>query len=174
MNQDQHDSSSAYSTRTATPGGQTVLWVIALLLAVIATTLLVRPSGLTFAHPAFADSPMTGARGIMAFTGQLDKNSYGLFMIDVDARTLWIYQYLPATRRLKLVATRSFDHDRYLKNYNNETPTVEEVKGMLDDQRRVLDRMEREGVAEDDEALSIKVPGLPEGKAARGVDGKTP
>lgn len=146
--------------RPTTPGGQTVLWVIALLLTVIATTLVVRPGGPSFARAAFADSPMTGARGIMAFTGQLDKNSYGLFMIDVGAGNMWIYQYLPATRKLKLVATRSFDYDRYLRNYNNDTPTPEEVKGMIDDERRVLERKERGGMGEHDEDLGITVPGL--------------
>lgn len=167
MNQPEHNPSTPAPARSNVPGSQTVLWVIALLLAVIATTLIVRADGPTFAGTAFADSPMTGARGIMAFTGQLDKNSYGLFMMDVDARTLWIYQYLPATRKLKLVATRSFDHDRYLKNYNNDTPTVDEVRGMLDDQRRVLDRKEREGLGENDESLGITVPGLPDSRTSR-------
>lgn len=144
---------------------QTVLWIIAILLAVIATTLLTQSSG-DWASRAFADSPMAGARGIFAFTGQLDKNSYGLFMIDVDARTVWCYQYLPATRKLKLVAARSFDYDRYLQDYNNDGPVEEDVKEMLSDQRRINARRQRGGPAEDaatneDDPLGITVPGLP-------------
>lgn len=141
---------------------QTVLWIIALLLAVIATTLLVRGSGQTMLAPAFGDSPMVGARGIFAFTGQLDKNSYGLFMMDVDNRTVWCYQYLTGRRKLQLVAARSFDFDRYLEDYNLDGPTKDEVKALLDDQRRIKERHEQQGGGEpDDEALGITVPGIP-------------
>ncbi len=143
---------------------QTVLWVIAVLLAVIATTLVVggrQPVGI---QPVFGDSPMVGARGIFAFTGQLDKTSYGLFMMDVDNRTVWCYQYLPSTRKMKLVAARSFDFDRYLKAYNVESPTEDEVRSMLEDQRRIKERMERGGAeGADDEALGIMDPDLPTG-----------
>lgn len=138
-----------------------VLWVIALLLAVIATTLIVR-TGAATPSMVFADRPMAGAGGVFAFTGQLDKNSYGLFMMDLDEKSLWVYQYLPATRKLKLVAARSFDYDRYLKDYNNESPTEREVRGLLEDQRKIREREERGGAALDDEALGITVPGLPE------------
>ncbi len=141
---------------------QTVLWIIALLLAVIATTLLTRGRGQSMLTPAFADSPMVGARGIFAFTGQLDKNSYGVYMMDVDNRTLWCYQYLPATRKMRLVAARSFDYDRYLEDYCNDGPTKEEVKGILDDQRRIKERRQQNGGNDpDDEALGITVPGIP-------------
>ena len=145
----------------ARPGNQTVLWLIAILLAVIATTLIVRPNGPWGVEAAFANSPMVGARGIYAFTGQLDKNSYGLFMMDVDARTVWVYQYLPATRKMKLVAARSFKYDNYLESYNCDGPTEDEVRGLLDEQQRIRDRKERGGVGPNagDEALGITPPG---------------
>jgi hypothetical protein len=143
---------------------QTVLWIIALLLAVIATALLVRGTAPSWVAPAFGDSPMVGARGVFAFTGQLDKNSYGLFMVDVDNRTVWCYQYLPSTRKLRLVAARSFSHDRYLEDHNFEGPSIEVVKDMLEEQRRIKERREMQGVDDtDDEALGITVPGIPSG-----------
>ena len=149
---------------TAPRERQTVLWIIALLLAVIATALLVRGSGSSWVAPAFGDSPMVGARGVFAFTGQLDKNSYGLFMVDVDNRTVWCYQYLPSTRKLRLVAARSFSHDRYLEDHNFEGPTIEVVKQMLDEQRRIKERRELQGSDDaDDEALGITVPDMPSG-----------
>lgn len=147
---------------TARQPSQTVLWLIALLLAIIATVLIVRPTAPFVVQPAFGDQPMVGARGIFAFMGQLDKNSHGLFMMDVDARTVWCYQYLPGTRKLKLVAARSFDYDRYLKNYNNESPTEDEVKGLIEDQRMINERRERSGGGDADEALGISIPGLPD------------
>jgi hypothetical protein len=149
---------------TAPRERQTVLWIIAILLAVIATALLTRGSASSWVSPAFGDSPMVGARGVFAFTGQLDKNSYGLFMVDVDNRTVWCYQYLPSTRKMRLVAARSFSHDRYLEDHNFEGPTIEVVKQMLGEQRRIKERREMQGIDDtDDEALGIMVPGIPAG-----------
>lgn len=142
---------------------QTVLWLIAILLAIIATVLVVRPSDVLSVPPAYGDTPMMGARGIFAFTGQLDKNSYGLFMMDVDSSNVWCYQYVPSTRKLKLVAARSFLYDRYLENYNCGEPTPDQSKIMLDDQRKIQDRISRGGIGPDDyeKALATEVPGLP-------------
>jgi hypothetical protein len=140
--------------------GSTVLWIIAILLAIIATTLIVSPGDGPAINAAMGDSPMVGARGIFAFTGQLDKNSYGLFMMDVDSSNVWCYQYVPGTRRLKLVAARSFLYDRYLEDYGGDEPSPEQIKVLLDDQRRIKNRISRGGIAPDDpdEGLGINVP----------------
>lgn len=166
-----HRRNEAESPPGTAPRQPTVLWVIAILLAVIATALIMGPGGRSVLIPsAYAEGPMAGARGIYAFTGPLDKNSYGLFMMDVDARTVWVYQYLPATRKLRLAAARSFDFDRYLEDYNNDSPTLDEVRGMLDDQRRIRERREREGEGGGEhEALGITIPGVPT-EGARGGD----
>ncbi len=139
--------------------GSTVLWIIAILLAIIATALVVGPGGGTTIQSAMGDAPMAGARGIFAFTGQLDKNSYGLFMMDVDSSNVWCYQYVPGTRKLKLVAARSFLYDRYLEDYANGEPSPAQVKVLLDNQRRIKNRISRGGIAPDDpdEGLSINV-----------------
>ena len=121
---------------------QTVLWIIAILLAIIATTMVVRTQGSLALPPAYADQPMAGARGVFAFTGQLDKNRYGLFMMDVDSSNVWCYEYLPSTRKLKLVAARSFRFDRYLENYSCDEPSPEQIQEMLRDQNRVQQRNE--------------------------------
>ncbi|MFQ5430103.1 MAG: hypothetical protein ACE5E1_07305 [Phycisphaerae bacterium] len=143
---------------------QTVLWVIALLLAIIATALVMRPSNLLNLPKAYGEAPMLGAKGLFAFTGQLDKNSYGLFMLDVDNSNVWCYQYVPGRGRLKLVAARSFLYDRYLENLNCAEPTPAQVKLLLDDQRRIKERIHRGGIAPDEssEALGTGVPGLPD------------
>lgn len=141
---------------------QTVLWVIAILLAVIATALVLRPDGVRSLQAAYGQTPMTGARGIFAFTGQLDRNSFGLFMMDVDSSNVWCYQYLPGRQRLRLVAARSFSCDRYLENYNCDEPTPKQVCEMLEDQRRIRDRIGRGGISAEEsaEALSDAVPGM--------------
>ncbi len=76
------------------------------------------------------------AGGIMAFTGQIGKDTYGIIMIDVDAGTLWVYQYR-RTGQLKLVAARSWVYDRYLEEYNCAPPTPSEVAQIVADKQQV-------------------------------------
>ncbi len=163
MNPQRELRSAAVPALVGTPQRQTVLWIIAILLAIIATALVMRPPEVFSLPVANADTPMMGARGVFAFTGQLDKNSYGLFMMDVDSSNVWCYQYTPGTRKLKLVAARSFSYDRYLEDYNCEEPTIEETKLLLDDQRRIRDRIRRTGITPDESngALSTEMPGVP-------------
>lgn len=125
---------------------QTVLWIIAILLAIIATALLVRPGSSLMVGSAHADTSMLGARGIFAFTGQLGKDSYGLFMMDVDSSNVWCYQYQPGSRKLQLVAARSFLYDRYLEDYQNDAPSPLMTKQMLETQRQMKARISGGGV----------------------------
>ncbi len=146
--------------------GQTILWIIAILLAVIATALIMRSDGVLNIQSAYGgDSPMAGARGIFAFTGQIDKNSYGLFMMDVDSSNVWCYQYVPRDKELRLVAARSFLYDRYLENVNNGEPTPQQARVMLAEQRRIKARLNRGGIApdnqEEDEKLGTVLPDMP-------------
>ncbi len=128
---------------------QTVLWVIAVLLAVIATALVLRKD-MPFQLPAaYGDSRMVGANGIFAFTGQIDRNSYGLFMMDVDNNTVWCYQYVPNLGKLRLVAARSFLYDRSLENHNCADPTPEAVSNMLERERDLQNRISRGGLSPD-------------------------
>lgn len=143
----------------------TALWIIAILLAIIATALCVRPGGLLGIQRAFGeDVPAAGTKGIYAFTGQIAENRYGLFMMDVDAGTIWCYEYLPATRKLMLVAARTFRYDRYLEDFNNDRQTSpEQVQAMLRDESRIRDRINGGSAASqsDDDALDTNVPGFP-------------
>jgi hypothetical protein len=112
--------------------GQTVHWVIAVLLAVIATCLVVRSDGTGWLPEAEAQAPRLGARGMMAFNGQLGPRTYGLFMVDVDAGNVWCYEYSQDKGKLRLVAARSFIHDRYLTEFNVEPPTPSDVAQLVD------------------------------------------
>lgn len=115
-------------------GARGALWLIGVSLAVIATCMVLRSDGTS--TPAFAQ-PMqqAGARGIFAFTGELTKDSYGLFMVDVDEMTVWCYEYNSSSRQLCLVAARSWMYDRYLKNFNSCPPSPEEVENMVQMER---------------------------------------
>jgi hypothetical protein len=115
---------------------QGVLWVIAGLLALNALGLFWR--GASTLPTAWAQNqPMAGSRGIFAFTGPLDKDTYGLFMLDVDQGTVWCYEIQPyeGTRRLRLIAARTFIYDRYLQDFNCAPPDFRMVKQLVTQQR---------------------------------------
>jgi hypothetical protein len=76
------------------------------------------------------------AGGIMAFTGQIEKDIYGIMMVDVDAGTLWVYQYRKGVNQLKLLTARSWLYDRYLEEYNTSQPTPSEVAQLVAQQQQ--------------------------------------
>jgi hypothetical protein len=88
-------------------------------------------------QPAMAQNfARSGTGGIMAFTGQIEKDVYGIMMVDVDAGTLWVYQYRKAGNQLKLLAARNWIYDRYLEEYNNAPPTPSEVAQLVASQQQ--------------------------------------
>jgi len=121
-------------------GRQTVWWVMTVLLAIIATALVMRWDESALSRSAWAQSstigagPGSGARGIYAFTGQIGSRSYGLFMLDVDTGTIWCYE-MSGGRHLKLLAARSWIFDRYLEEFNVADPTPTEVRQLVEQQQ---------------------------------------
>jgi hypothetical protein len=123
------------SARAATP--HPVWWVIAASLVVIATTMVTRPGGQSPSGAAFAQPTTSGgARGVFAFSGQLSKGSYGVYMVDVDAMTMWVYEFQPAKACLRLAAARTWRYDRYLESHNLCDLPPDVVEKMVDDQRQ--------------------------------------
>ncbi len=120
---------------SAPANGQTVHWVIALFLGVIAACLVMRLDG-GWLPEARAQTTRVGARGIFALTGQLGPRTHGLFMVDVDAGNVWCYEYSREMGKLRLVAARSFLHDRYLEEFNVAPPTPSEVAELVKRMRR--------------------------------------
>ncbi len=116
-----------------------VFWVIAVASVVIATALVLRPLGIeapVFESPAFAQGVTSGgARGVFAFSGQLSKTTYGVYVVDVDALTIWTYEYLPAKGCLRLAAARTWRYDRYLENHNICDLPPDMVEKMIEAQR---------------------------------------
>ena len=116
---------------------QTVLWIIALLLAVIAVTLWIRPVDALLPTALAQNQPLAGARGVYAFTGQLDADRYGLFMLDIDQGTIWCYELdtVGGARKLRLVAARTWIYDRYLQDFNCAAPDFRMVQELVAEQR---------------------------------------
>ena len=114
-----------------------VFWLMAVAMVVIATTYVLRSDASFFGGPAFGQPVSSGgARGVFAFSGQLSKGTYGVYMVDVDAMTIWVYEYIPQKGCLRLAAARAWLYDRYLENYNSCDLPPEVVEQMIGDQRR--------------------------------------
>lgn len=126
------------SIRRVPSSNQTVLWIIAILLAVIAVGLWTRPPVDLLPSALAQGQPLAGARGVYAFTGQLDANRSGLFMLDVDQGTIWCYELenQGGTRKLRLVAARTWLYDRYLQDFNCAPPDFRMVQKLVAEQRK--------------------------------------
>lgn len=115
---------------------QTPIWIVALLLAFIAGLLWNR--GSIWTPSAIAQQPpMAGARGVYAFTGQIDESRYGLFMLDIEQGTVWCYEMegSGSKRMLKLTAARTWIYDRYLRDFNCAEPNFRQVQELVGRQR---------------------------------------
>jgi len=86
---------------------------------------------------AFGQLPTSGgARGVFAFSGQLSKGTYGVYMVDSDSMTIWAYEYLSQKGCLRLAGARTWRYDRYLENYNVCDLPPEVVEKMVEEQRQ--------------------------------------
>lgn len=114
-----------------------VQWIIAAALVVIAFVLVVRLEPLPGKRAEAQVTASAGARGVFAFSGQLTKNSAGVFMVDMDTMTIWAYEYQPLQGAgcLRLVAARTWKWDRYLENLNACGIEPADVEQMIEDQR---------------------------------------
>lgn len=139
------------------PGRSTrlALWTIAVLLALIAGILIGR-GGETAAIAQ--TTPMAGGRGVFAFTGQIDGDRYGLFMLDIEQGTLWCYEIdsVGGVRKLRLFAARSWLYDRYLQEFNIDGYSPVEVQALIAKQRNRPDDKKDKDEKRDASAAPIK------------------
>ncbi len=128
---------SASHTAAHPQRSQTVLWIIAILLAVIGTALWTRGGPAVVPSALAQGQALAGARGIFAFTGPLGRDQYGLFMLDVDQGTIWCYAFdtVGGTSKLRLVAARTWVYDRYLKDFNCAPPDFRMVQKLVSQER---------------------------------------
>ena len=133
-------------------GGHVLAWLgVAALLAAAALLVIDRRPALTpqAAHAQMAAPGPLGARGIYMCPAQLTPTTFGLYMIDVDAGTLWCYEYTP--NQLRLVAARSWIFDRYLEEYNVVGLRPADVAKLVQQQRSQRSRLEESGTETDSE-----------------------
>jgi len=110
-------------------------WLIVVLLSVIATCLVLE---LGFgASSAGAQVTSAGGHDVYVVGGQITRDSYGLYLVDLKNRSLCVYQWLPGTRKLRLMAARTFSYDVQLDEYNADKPTPREVKKLVEQHKRL-------------------------------------
>lgn len=127
-------------------------WAVVALLSAIILILLWRETPTS--SPAWAQAPpLAGARGVYAFTGQIDAGRSGLFMLDVDQGTIWCYALdnVDGTRKLRLIAARTWIYDRYLQDYNCAPPDFRAIQELVAQQRNTAGRRERSEAADNNE-----------------------
>ena len=128
------DSSQSSSNRGLTR----VLWVNAALLAAILLALLIRSPAVSGLMPGTGSlaygqqMPIGGGAGVFIVPGQFSVNTWGCYLMDIDAQTLCAYQFYPADKQLRLVAARYFRYDRRLKDFNVGTPSPDEVQHIVE------------------------------------------
>lgn len=122
---------------TGGQGGSSARWLVVGLLAVIAACLLVEV-GLTASSadnaPLAAGS--AGGDSVLVVAGQVTRDSYGLYLVDQANRTICVYQWSPTSRKLRLLAARTYLFDTKLDQYNTE-PDPLEIKKLSDRARRL-------------------------------------
>ncbi len=128
------------STDRRYSGTNPVWWVIATSLAFIALNMAFRDSS-TVEQALGQNVRWAGSRGIFAFTGPLTPSTHGVFMVDVDTANLWCYELVTVegVKRLRLVASRSWIHDRHLEDYNVDGLSPSDIEAMVNEQRARID-----------------------------------
>jgi len=83
-----------------------------------------------------AASPAAGNGRVFAVAGQLTKDTYGLYLVDLDNATICMYEWIPQTRKLRLQAARTYLYDSQLDEYNTEI-SPREVRKLVWQQKRL-------------------------------------
>ena len=121
------------------------LYLNAALLAALLVAILARREGPGLTSQALAQAQPTigGGAGVFVMPAQFSSNIFGCYVIDVDQQTLCAYSVSGSPPKLKLIASRSIQYDRRLKNYNNDGLSPLEVKDLWEKEQagnRVIDR----------------------------------
>ena len=74
--------------------------------------------------------------GLLAVPAQITRDTYGLFLIDPEQRTICVYQYQAAARKLQLLASRTYRFDVQLDDWNS-SPPPREIQDLVQQQRRL-------------------------------------
>jgi hypothetical protein len=125
----------------------------AIILSGILVAILARGNGSLLTSSAFAQNqaPIAGGAGVFVMPCQLATNQWGCYLMDIDAKTLVVYQYEPGIRQLRFVASRYFEYDRKLHDMSTSPPT-EEVRRMIEKEKQGFRKVEENAVPKNPDA----------------------
>src|SRR4051812_11494798 len=98
------------------------LYANAAVLCAILVVVLFKDSSPPAALAQMQQASIAGGGGVFVMPGQLSKDTFGCFLLDVDAQTLAVYRY-DLDKQLRLAAVRNFRFDRKLANFNTSVPS---------------------------------------------------
>ena len=110
-------------------------WLLSAFIVLGVLCLLFIGSKLSSSANAQAELQTDSESGILVVPIQIERDSYGLAMVDRVGQTLWVYELDnrgPAHNRLRLLAARSWRYDKLLQQYNTAEPKPEQVKILLE------------------------------------------
>lgn len=104
------------------------------LLMIIAVGLLVT-LGLGSGSPSIP-SISDGKPSVFVVSGQISRETYGVYLVDYENSTICVYQYFPKDRKLRLMAARTYAFDVQLDEYNT-APLPRKIKKMVQEHKRL-------------------------------------
>jgi hypothetical protein len=123
---------SRSALRLLTAGALAV--VAAVLLAVAVSSPAAESNG-NNGSAAARNGSAAGGR-FFAVCGQIAQEAYGLYLFDTQNSTMSLYEWVPAERKLRLLAARNTEFDLRLDDYNT-TPSPREIKALVEQHRRL-------------------------------------
>jgi hypothetical protein len=112
-------------------------WALMAFIALGVAALLFAGNKLSSPASAKAELQAVSKNNILVVPIQIERDKFGLAMVDMVNQTLWIYELNsmgPPHNRLRLLAARSWQYDRLLKQYNTSEPKPEQVKMLLEEE----------------------------------------
>lgn len=127
--------SEALSNPTARIAGTSSRWVVVALLTGVTAALATQ---VLMPAPQAAADVSVGQSGqrIFAVAGEVTQGVYGLYLVDQENGTIGMYQWVPATRKFRLMAARNYRFDLQLDEYNTE-PSPREIQNLVIQHRRL-------------------------------------
>jgi hypothetical protein len=94
--------------------------------------------GRSFAQEAPVVEPTRAGASVIAVTGQVTRDSYGIYLVDTEQQTICVYQFVGTSRILRLLASRTYAFDMMLDAYNTE-PSPRQIRALAEEYNRLTD-----------------------------------
>jgi len=111
-------------------------WYLAVIILLAGACVFFATNKMPSLSNANAQLGLAQENGILVVPMQIDRESYGVAMVDTINQNIWFYRLDnrgQAFDRLQLFAARTFKYDRLLQKYNTAEPKPEQVKILLDE-----------------------------------------